>query len=182
MSYLTKDSIDKTLQEKISVQDYSKKPVIAGVQVKEIKNMAGEDGDFSELIRLTETGEIEGFAGFQLRQVNRSKMMPGAIKAWHLHYKQDEIQTVRPEDHLVVGLWDIREESATKGLTMKLVLGGGKSHLLLIPKGVAHGYMNVSSKPVTVLYFVSEQFLLEDPDERRLPWDSIKGFWEVSHE
>lgn len=181
MDYLSDSAIDKNLQDKIFIQDYAKKPTIDGVQVKEIRNFVGEDGDFSELLRLTENGEVESFPGFKVRQINRSKMLPNAIKAWHLHYKQDEAQTIRPEDHLIVGLWDVREDSPTKGVTMKLVLGGGKAHMLFIPKGVAHGYMNISPKSATILYFVSEQFDMETPDERRLPWDSIAGFWEKSH-
>lgn len=182
MDSLSQEDIDTKLQNEISVQDYTKKPVIEGVQIKELRNMVGEDGDFSELIRLTEQGEVEGFPSFHLRQINRSKLLPSAIKAWHIHFKQEEIQTIRPEDHLVVGLWDIREKSPTKGQTMKLVLGGGKAHTVFIPRGVAHGYMNVSLKPVTILYFVSEQFSLNDPDEKRLPWNSVKGFWDQTHE
>lgn len=180
--HLSHDNIDSALRDKVFIQDYSQKPIIEGVQVKEIRNMVGEDGDFSELIRLTENGEVEGFPGFKVRQINRSKMLPGAIKAWHLHFKQDEIQTVNPENHLVIGLWDVREDSPTKGVTMKLTLGGGKAHLIYIPKGVAHGYMNVSKRPATILYFVSEQFNSEDADERRLPWNSVEGFWEPTHE
>lgn len=180
--YLTHNEIDKKFRTKVFVQDYSKKSVIEGIVVKEIRNMTGEDGDFSELLRLNPAGEAEGYPGFQVRQINRSKMMPGAIKAWHLHFKQDEIQTVNPEDHLIIGLWDVREKSPTKGMTMKLVFGGGKAHHVFIPRGVAHGYMNVSKDPATILYFVSEQFNLEDVDERRLPWDSVKGFWDPTHE
>lgn len=180
--YLSHNDIDKKFRGKVAVQDYSRKPIIEGVQIREIRNMVGEDGDFSELLRLTPTGEAEGFPDFQVRQINRSKMLPGAIKAWHVHFKQDEIQTVRPEDHLVVGLWDVREKSSTKGQTMKLVLGGGKSHMVYIPKGVAHGYMNVSHKSATILYFVSEQFTIDEPDERRLPWDAVRDFWEPTHE
>lgn len=179
---LTHNDIDKKFRGKVFAQDYSKKPAIEGVLVKEILNFVGEDGDLSELVRLTPTGELEGYPGFQVRQINRSKMMPGAIKAWHLHFRQDEIQTVNPEDHLIIGLWDVREKSPTKGQTMKLVLGGGKAHRIFIPRGVAHGYMNVSPKPATILYFVTEQFNIEDVDERRLPWNSVKDFWEPTHE
>src|SRR5260221_1351464 len=119
---LTDTDIDSQLREKMFVQDYSKQPIIDGVVLKELRVMVGEDGDFSELLRLTPTGEVEGFEGFQVRQINRSKMMPAAIKAWHLHLKQDEIQSVIPSSHLVVGLWDLRENSPTKGQTMKIVL------------------------------------------------------------
>lgn len=178
---LSKQDIDGKVRGKLFVQDYSKKPAIDGVKIVEIRNMVGEDGDFSELLRLS-NGEIEGFPGFHLAQINRSNMLPNAIKAWHLHYKQDEIQTVNPSDHLIVGLWDTRDKSSTKGVSMKLVLGGGKSHLVFIPKGVAHGYMNVSRKPATILYFVDQQFTMDDPDELRLPWDSLKDFWELSKE
>lgn len=179
---LTKQDIDGKVRGKVFVQDYSKQSVIEGVKVVALNTMVGEDGDFSELLRLSENGEAVDFPGFFVKQINRSKMLPGAIKAWHLHYKQDEIQTILPEHHLVVGLWDVREKSPTKGKTMKLVLGGGKGHLVFIPKGVAHGYMNVSKKAATILYFVSEHFNSENPDEQRLPWDSLKNFWEVSHE
>ena len=179
---LTLDNISSDFRDKVFVQDYSQKPVIEGVSVKEIRNMIGEDGDFSELLRLTENGDVEGYEGFKVRQINRSKMMPGAIKAWHLHFRQDEIQTVNPENHLVIGLWDVRENSPTKGQTMKLAFGGGKAHHIFIPRGVAHGYMNVSKDPATIIYFVSEQFNLEDVDERRLPWNSVEGFWNPTHE
>lgn len=179
---LSLDNITSELRDKVFVQNYSKKPVIEGVEVKEIRNMIGEDGDLSELLRLNDHGEAEGYPGFKVRQINRSKMLPGAIKAWHVHFRQDEIQTVNPENHLVIGLWDVRENSSTKGQTMKLVLGGGKAHHLFIPKGVAHGYMNVSKKLATIIYFVSEQFNPEDVDERRLPWNSVEGFWEPTHE
>lgn len=179
---LTKDDIEKKMRGKVFVQDYTPQPKIEGVLIKELKNFVGEDGDFTEILRLTHEGEVEGFPAFHIRQINRSKMLPGAIKAWHLHYEQEEIQTVVPEHHLIIGLWDVREKSPTKNMTMKLVFGGGRGHLLYIPKGVAHGYMNVSPKPATVLYFMNKQFDLGQLDERRLPWDSVKGFWEKTHE
>ncbi len=182
MDYISKDSIIAEAKDKVFVQDYSKKTLIDGVKIVEIKNMVGEDGDLSELLRLSENGEAEGFPGFHVRQINRSKMLPNIVKAWHLHYKQEEIQTVRPEDHLIFGLWDVREGSPTKNVTMKFAVGGGKAALLYIPKGVAHGYMNVLHKSVTVVYFVSEQFDINSPDENRLPWDSLPGFWEPTHE
>ncbi len=183
MNTLEKPDIAKEYQPFIATQNYAPKPKIEGVILKEIRNMTSEDGDFSEILRIDEKGDIEGFEGFRIRQINRSKMLPGNIKAWHLHYKQDEIQTVNPEDHLIVGLWDVREDSKTKGISVKYILGGGKAHLLYIPKGVAHGYTNVSKKAATILYFVSEQFSLENPDEQRLPWDSLgKEFWETQKE
>lgn len=180
---LSKQDIAKEYQHFMSVQDYSPKPKIDGVEVKEMKVFTGEDGDFSELARLNVDGTMEGFLDFQIRQISRSLVLPGSIKAWHFHLKQNEIQSVLPGDKLLIGLWDLREDSKTKGMTMRLALGGGKAHWIYIPKGVAHGYMNPYEKAATVVYFVSEQFNMEDPDEMRMPWDSMgKDFWEVAKE
>jgi len=179
---LTKSDIAKEYQPFIQVQNYSAKKQIDGVIIKEIKVFTGEDGDFSELGRLT-NGKLEGFEGFEVKQINRSKVMPKTIKAWHFHLRQDEIQTVLPEDKLLIGLWDLREKSPTKGQTMRISLGGGKAHYVYIPKGVAHGYMNPFEDSATVLYFVSEQFDMKNPDEMRLPWDSMGAdFWQIAKE
>lgn len=180
---LTKQDIAKEYQPFISVQDYSPKQKIDGVEVKEIKVFTGEDGDFSELGRLTEKGTLEEFPDFQVRQISRSLVLPKTVKAWHFHLKQEEIQTILPQNKLIFGLWDLREKSKTKGMTMKLALGGGKAHWVYIPAGIAHGYMNPYSQPTTVIYFVNQQFDIKNPDEMRMPWDSMgEKFWEITKE
>jgi len=178
---LTHDDIDGKYSKKLFVQDYSKKPVIEGVKIVEVKNFIGEDGDFSELLRLNDQGESIEFPGFFLRQINRSKMLPGTTKAWHLHYNQEDIWSILPSDHLLLGLLDVRKDSLTKHMTMRLSLGGGKAHLVYIPRGVAHGATSISKKATTVLYFVNQQFDINNPDEHRLPWDILgKEFWEMA--
>jgi dTDP-4-dehydrorhamnose 3,5-epimerase len=176
---LTQKDIEGKYQKKLFVQDYSKKPVIEGVKIVELRNFVGEDGDFGELMRLTETGESQEFPGFFPRQISRSKVISGSIKAWHIHFAQEDIWHILPGDNLIVGLWDVRKNSPTKDVTMRLALGGGKAHLVYIPRGVAHGASNVSDNPATILYFVNAQFDMNNPDEIRLPWDALgEDFWE----
>ncbi len=179
--FFTHADIDGKYSKKLFIQDYNKKPVIEGVKIVEIKNFTGEDGDFSELIRFNEQGEAIEFTGFSLRQVNRSKMLPGTIKAWHLHYNQEDIWHVLPSDNLLLGLLDVRKDSPTIHMTMRLALGGGKSHLVYIPRGVAHGAANLSKRTTSVIYFVNQQFDINNPDEHRLSWDIVgKEFWEIA--
>ena len=174
---LTLDDIDEKSQGNIYTQDYSAKPTIEGVKIVPVKNFVGEDGDFSEIIRM-ENGGIEGIPGFELKQVNRSKLLPGAIKGWHLHFSQDDVFYLAPSDSLLVGLWDLRKDSKTNGVSMKITLGSGQSSLLFVPAGVAHGMVNITGAPVDLFYFVSEKFDPQNPDERRLPWDSLGAdFW-----
>lgn len=183
MNTLTHDAITSSLRDAVYEQDYSPKEKIDGVQILTIKNFVGENGDFSELLRLNEQGEAEILPGFHPRQINRSKQYTKAIKAWHLHYKQDEIWYVPPDEHLLLGLWDVRENSPTKGALQKIPLGGGNSIAVYIPRGVAHGAANFSGKKANVYYFVNNQFNPSDPDEHRLAWDAAGAeFWDAPKE
>jgi len=183
MNDLTVSDISSDLQKNIFVQDYSKKTVIEGVKIVEVKRMAGEDGTFEDLFRMDDSGHMELFPEIQVRQINRSKLLPGSIKAWHLHFKQEDVWYIAPEDHMILGLWDTRENSSTKGKTMKVVMGNGTSKLVVVPRGVAHGVVNVAKKAGSIFYFVNNQFNPIEADERRIKWDALgASFWEVEKE
>ena len=174
------EKIIESYKKLLKQQDYSKKPIIDGVKIIDLKNFVSDDGFLCEVARVDEKGDLEGYAGFKLRQMNFTKVLPGSIKAWHIHFKQMDLWYVPPDSHLSVGLADLRENSPTKKVQMKVVLGAGKSQLLLIPSGVAHGYANFTQDPLYIFYFVNQQFNSEDPDEGRLPWDVFgEDFWEI---
>lgn len=166
--------------DKVSVQSYAKTPVIEGVKIVEVKRFQGQDGTFEDLLRVNEGGALELFPDIKVRQINRSRLLPGSIKAWHLHYAQEDVWYIPPEDHMILGLWDLRSASATKDLRMKVVMGNGVAKLVVVPRGVAHGVVNASHRPGTIFYVVNNQFNPADPDERRLAWDALgAGFWEI---
>lgn len=162
----------------IYTQAYDKKTQIDGVKLIPMKTFVVDEGDFSELFRLTDKGTLDALPDFHLRQINRTRVFSGSIKAWHIHNNQEECWYVPPTDQLMVGLWDLREGSLTHGKTMKLNLGGGISQALYIPKGVAHGLHNLLDHPVELFYFVSNTFDPKSPDENRVAWDAAgKDFW-----
>lgn len=170
--------IDETLASTLYTQDYSPKPVIEGVKIVSLKNYTGEEGDFSEILRVNNEGYIQDFPEFKIAQINRTKLHAGSIKAWHLHMKQDEIWVLIPNGHLFVGLWDVRKNSPTKGTSMRIALGENNSQLLFIPRGVAHGSANFTSDSIQLFYLVNQRFNISDPDEKRLKWDSLGAdFW-----
>jgi dTDP-4-dehydrorhamnose 3,5-epimerase len=180
MKDFTHEDIHSVVRQKVFVQNYKEKKMIDGVKTVEVKRYAGEDGTFEDIMRINNEGYLEFFPEFQVRQINRSKLLAGVIKAWHLHYKQEDIWYVPPDDHMILGLWDTREVSPTRDLTMKIVMGNETSRLVFIPRGVAHGVVNVAGTAGNIYYFVNNQYKIEDPDEHRLPWDQLgKGFWEV---
>ena len=178
MKDLSLDDVDGEIKGKVYTQDYSIVPEIDGVKIISLVNHVSEEGDFGEIIRADQNGEIEKFPGFKLAQVNRTHLFPNSIKGWHLHLKQDEIWYIPPNRGLFVGLWDIRAKSATNGRKMRIVMGGGKSELVFIPAGVAHGSANFTNQDVNLFYLVNEQFDIKNPDELRIPWDAAgSDFW-----
>lgn len=179
MKKLQKNAILGHVRKQISVADYSPEKIIDGVKILELTNHIAEDGDLSEIIRLNGNSTLKEFPNFKLAQMIRVKHNPNTVKAWHLHYNQDEVWYVAPSDHLFVGLWDIREKSKTAKLTMRVVLGGTGSQLLYIPRGVAHGSANFIQKSVDLYSLLNRQFDPKKPDEMRLAWDSLgKEFWQ----
>ena len=44
--------------------------------------------------------------------------------------------------------------------------------MILIPKGVCHGYKVVSKEPVSLFYHTTESYDIHNPDEYRIPYDS----------
>lgn len=175
---LTLSDLDPSYKDKIYAQKYGDKDQIDGVQMIPLKRHVSEDGDFSEIIRINEQRELQSIPGFKLVQVNRTQLQGNVIKAWHIHLAQNEIWYVNPEAALLVGLLDLRNDSPTKGKVMRFMAGVGKSQLLFIPQGVAHGSANLKHEPAIIWYFIDQHFDKNNPDELRLPWDTLgSDFW-----
>ena len=177
---MNKDDLSPKAQENFSVQSYEKSPNIDGVILKEINSSVDDGGYFMELARMQQ-GVMQEFEGFEVKQVNYSQVLPGTVKAYHLHLNQEDIWFIPPHERLLVVLNDQRKGSSTEGTTMRFVMGGGKPRLLYIPRGVVHGVTNIGKHPAAIIYFVNQQFNPENPDEGRLPWDFLgKEIWEIT--
>jgi dTDP-4-dehydrorhamnose 3,5-epimerase len=172
------------LKSFFTYQDYGKRPAIDGVVVHAISRFAEDGGSMTELSRF-EGGVPAAFPGFTLAQINYSTIMPSVIKAFHLHHRQTDIWFVPPEDRVVLVLVDVRSGSATEKVVTKIMLGDGRSVLVRIPPGVAHGCRNVGDKPARIVYMTDVHFSAESgvTDEGRLPWDLVGAeIWEPSKE
>lgn len=177
---LSKEAIGNDFVADLSVQDYSKKPAIDGVQIIQLNLFVDDGGSLAEIIRMDDSGNSTLVPGFKVKQSNFSQLMPGTIKAFHLHYNQEDIWFVMPSDRVLVGLLDTRKGSPTYGKTMRFVLGAGRAQALYIPRGVAHGLANIWLHPANMIYFVNLLFDRDNPDEQRLPWNMLgDDFWSI---
>lgn len=168
-------------QKDVTTQSYTARPAIEGVEIKQLMFHNDDGGNFSELFRL-QNGVVEGLdRPFEAKQVSMSVLVPQTIKAFHLHYNQEDFWYVSPYDRLLVNLIDLREDSPTFQNHIRLVMGGGKNLLLRIPNGVAHGAANLYERDMTLIYATSSQFNAEAPDEHRLPWDRFGSeIWDLT--
>src|ERR1700712_3862854 len=110
---LIPDSLGPEFQSQISTQEYPKRVMIEGVQIIDLRLLQDDGGSFAELVRFDETGHLLAVPSFQVRQSSYSSVLPGAIKAFHLHYNQDDVWFVPPTDRLLIGLVDARADSPT---------------------------------------------------------------------
>lgn len=166
-------------QTLITTQSYGQREIIDGVELIDRPFHADDGGNFTELVRM-ENGQVVGLDGFEAQQASLSVMLPGVIKAFHLHHNQDDLWYVSPYHRVVVNLVDLRADSPTRANRMRLVLGGGTNRLLRIPAGVAHGAANLTQEPQYLWYFVTQTFNAQAPDEHRLPWDAFGAeMWEL---
>lgn len=144
--------------------------MIEGVRIKKLIKHVDDRGYFTELLRDDE-GLLTKFG-----QASMSMSYPGVIKAFHYHMKQDDLWFF-PNGNAQVVLHDLREGSPTKGKTDVYYLGEENPILLVIPKMVAHGYRVLGNKPATIIYFTTESYQPNNPDEYRIPYnDPTIGF------
>ena len=175
------DWLGEAYSDRVRTQSYAARPRIEGVRFVDLRVFRDEGGDFLELTRLTPEGELACLPGYRPAQMSYSLMEPGTIKAFHIHRYQDDLWFVPPADRLLVGLLDVRESSPTYQVSMRFVLGAGDARLLLIPAGVAHGVANLRSVPGSIIYFTTQAFHPDDPDEHRLPHDLLgTDFWTIA--
>lgn len=171
-------------EAKYRKQSYRERDRLVGVEVIELRRFVDAGGSMTELGRLG-AGTFDGIQGFSVAQVNYSTLEPGVVKAFHVHRTQTDLWYVPPEDRILLVLVDVRKGSASEGKAITLVLGGGRSFLVRIPPGVAHGCRNVGQATARIVYFTDRHFD-SDPeatDEGRLPWDYLGAdVWEPPRE
>jgi dTDP-4-dehydrorhamnose 3,5-epimerase len=138
--------------------------MIKGVVFKKLTKYCDDRGTFMEVLR-EDDGILERFG-----QASASMTYPGVIKAFHYHLEQDDVWYF-PVGNAQVVLHDLRETSPTRGVTDVYYMGEENPSILLIPKGVAHGYRVLGHKPAMIVYFTTKAYCPENPDEYRLPYD-----------
>lgn len=150
--------------------------MIAGVRHKKLQKHCDDRGYFAELVRDDE-GLLKRFG-----QMSVSMSYPGVIKAFHYHEEQDDIWYF-PLGNAQVVLYDLRQESESYQETNVFYMGEENPSVLLIPRGVAHGYRVLGNRPLMIVYLTTQSYRPDAPDEHRIPWNDpkINFNWQTDH-
>lgn len=178
---ITNKNITPPKGSKLLRQTYDKVEVINGVQILKTNTFADDYGGwFKEIIRLDEEGRSQSLKeigiNFKPIQANMSYLAPHTQRFWHIHPSQNEIWSTNGT--IILGLIDFRTGSKTYDKRMKIVLSPEKS--VYIPAGVAHGFINPSTTPVTLNYFTDKYFVANEEtqecriDPKKVPFDFVK--------
>lgn len=137
--------------------------MIDGVLIKKLVRHPDERGYFEEIIRESDDFFAEGFA-----QLSHSFMMPGVVKAWHVHTTQVDWWFCTT-GKIKAALYDTRRGSPTHKELNEFILGDTPDNIVVkIPSGVAHG-MKVLEGPCHFVYATSK--IYDPKEEGRIAYD-----------
>jgi dTDP-4-dehydrorhamnose 3,5-epimerase len=128
---------------------------IDGVVVHPLRQILDERGKVMHMLKARD----EHFRGFG--EIYFSMVMPGAVKAWHLH-KRMVISYAVPIGHIKLVLFDDREGSRSKGVVEEHFLGADNYALVQVPAFVWNGFKGYGTEPALVANCASIE---HDPDE-----------------
>ena len=146
---------------------------IQGVFYKETQINVDDRGFLLELAK-------EGKLFIPIKQTTFSLTHPGIIKAFHWHKLQTDLWFGALGKARVV-LYDLREDSPTKGQFEEFFIGEPNYPLILIPPGVAHGYQVLGNKDFFLFYHTDKAYDPENKDEYRIEFDSLSFDWRIKN-
>lgn len=124
-----------------------------GVGFREIEMHSDERGTFSEIFRR------EWGTGIDPVQWNVARSEPGVLRGVHVHIRHADYLVI-VDGTATIGLKDLRSGSSTEGQSVAITMEGKNLTSLVIPPGVAHGFLFHSQ--AMHVYAVSHYWDLSD--------------------
>jgi len=137
--------------------------LIDGVEIEPLVMRRDGRGGLIELITARDN------PGVELPHVYQVFAEAGSIRAWVYHERQSD-RLAYTSGRLRLALFDLREDSPTKGILNVLDVGEGNPCLVTIPPFVVHGLANVGDYPASFVNLPTNYYDPARPDKMRLPY------------
>ena len=135
--------------------------MIEGVQIKELKKFIDDRGWLIETYR---DDELPKAVKPVMSYVSMTK--PGIKRGPHEHVDQADIFVFIGPGNFELHLWDNRKDSKTYKEYEKYEFGEDKMAQVIVPKGVVHGYKNISDKEAWCLNYPDRLYSGEGKKEK----------------
>lgn len=109
-------------------------------------------------------------------QINIATTYPGVTKAWHRHHNQIDCWMHAAGDFKFA----VYNEEHHK--LYQYVVTDRNPAILYIPKQCWHGFSVLGDKPATLVYYVTNIYNKENPDEDRVSFDYHERFWNIKND
>jgi len=113
---------------------------LPGVIIKDLKRYGDQRGWLIELFRHDEM-DTENFPVMAYVSLTH----PGVVRGPHEHVDQADCFCFIGPSTFRLHLWDNRKDTPTYGQKFELEAGENAPKMVIVPKGVVHGYKNVGS-------------------------------------
>ena len=119
---------------------------IADVQIRPLKKFVDERGWLAELWR---TDNVDDSIRPVMTYISQTE--PGVARGPHEHVEQTDYFCFLGPGNFKLHLWDNRPNSDTYDVYQTFVVGQDNPAAVVVPQGVVHAYVNVSSVPGVVI-------------------------------
>ena len=129
--------------------------MIHGVKIIPLRQIVDERGKIMHMMKATDPHFIK------FGEIYFSCAWPGTVKAWHIH-KRMTINNAVMSGRAKLVMYDLRDDSPTKGELQEVFFGEDNYVLVQMPPGIANGYKAYGDKLVILANCATEP---HDPDE-----------------
>lgn len=141
---------------------------LEGIKIRDVRKSPDERGFFAEAAR---KDWLDLFGEQWVAQANLSMSYPGIIRAWHRHARNQVDYFIVLRGAMKIVAYDGNTRSKTYSKLVEIVTSEERLQIVRIPGHYWHGSKTIGNKPSLTMYFVSNLYDYDDPDEERRPWN-----------
>lgn len=127
-----------------------------------------ERGFVTEIFR---SDWFDFFDGIIPKQMNLSSSKPGVIRAWHRHNRNQIDYFLVKKGKMKICIYDGNKESKTFGTLVEVIADDKELKIVKVPGHFWHGTKTLSDINSETIYFLTNLYDYQNPDEERLNWN-----------
>ena len=137
--------------------------MLQGIKIRPIRRFPDERGFFSEVMRKDWT---DLFGEDTVAQANLSFTYPDVVRAWHRHVKGQTDYFLALRGMIKICAFNDETQEVNE-----VISSGFDLQVVRMPGNYWHGFKALGNEPAMLLYFTTNLYDPENPDEERRPWN-----------